>query len=479
MSRPLGARRGHRRQRHGSGDLHHELEELQHAMADPERAAELDSDPRALRRGAGGIRARGGGYDLEARAREVLHGARLRRPRRSTATSGALSGGWKMRVGLARILLGRPDVLLMDEPTNHLDIESILWLERFIRDYPGAVLMTCHDRDFMNRIVDRDRRDRRRRVHRLHRQLRLLRARARHRRRQPRGGVRAPAGDAGQGAALHRALSRPTPPRRRRCRAGSRSSEKIEMVELPAPAQGRGVRLPRSRRARATTSRSPEGRPQGVRRARDLRRTSTSTIRRGERWCVMGRNGAGKTTLLQHGGGRARSRTAGTVRLGASLKMGYFAQQSLDLLDPTLTVFEQMQKDFPSARTRACCATCSARSSSRARRRQADPRAVGRREVAPGAGAHAVRSCPTSWSSTSPRTTSTSRPRRCWCESLARLRGHDAVREPRPHVPARPEQPRARSCVRVDGAAPARRRSCGGSCVNVERTGSGGVGVHR
>ena len=68
---------------------------------------------------------------------------------------GALSGGWKMRVAMARILLGRPDVLLMDEPTNHLDIESILWLERFLHDYPGTLLMTSHDRDFMNRVVDR------------------------------------------------------------------------------------------------------------------------------------------------------------------------------------------------------------------------------------------------------------------------------------------------------------------------------------
>src|SRR5204863_1923030 len=66
---------------------------------------------------------------------------------------GALSGGWKMRVAMAKVLLGRPDVLLMDEPTNHLDIESIIWLEVFLKSYEGSLLMTSHDRDFMNRVV--------------------------------------------------------------------------------------------------------------------------------------------------------------------------------------------------------------------------------------------------------------------------------------------------------------------------------------
>src|SRR5690606_35908321 len=66
---------------------------------------------------------------------------------------GKLSGGWKMRVALARILLMRPDVMLLDEPSNHLDIESLIWLEEFLKGYDGALMMTSHDREFMNRIV--------------------------------------------------------------------------------------------------------------------------------------------------------------------------------------------------------------------------------------------------------------------------------------------------------------------------------------
>src|SRR5581483_836054 len=93
-----------------------------------------------------------GGYALESRAREILAGLGFADDV-VEGDVGRLSGGWKMRVGLARILLMRPDALLLDEPTNHLDIESIIWLERFLRDFDGALLMTSHDREFMNRLV--------------------------------------------------------------------------------------------------------------------------------------------------------------------------------------------------------------------------------------------------------------------------------------------------------------------------------------
>src|SRR5664279_2863315 len=135
------------------GDLHHELEALQHAMEDPARAGEMD---RILERFGEVQEAYEhlGGYALEAQAREVLHGLGFKDDQ-IDGDVGALSGGWKMRVALPRGLLGRPDVLLMDEPTNHLDIESIIWLEQFLKGYPGALLMTSHDREFMNRLVSK------------------------------------------------------------------------------------------------------------------------------------------------------------------------------------------------------------------------------------------------------------------------------------------------------------------------------------
>src|ERR1700726_19924 len=135
------------------GSLHHELEDLQHRMADQGRAADMD----AILVRFGEVQEEYqhlGGYALEAQAREVLHGLGFEDDQ-IDGDVGALSGGWKMRVALARVLLGRPDVLLMDEPTNHLDIESIIWLEQFLKSYAGAVLMTSHDREFMNRIVSR------------------------------------------------------------------------------------------------------------------------------------------------------------------------------------------------------------------------------------------------------------------------------------------------------------------------------------
>jgi len=135
------------------GDLHHELEALHRSMEDPEQA---DAMERILER-FGEVQEEYehlGGYALEAQAREVLHGLGFKDDQ-IDGDVGALSGGWKMRVALSRVLLGRPDVLLMDEPTNHLDLESIIWLEQFLRSYSGSLLMTSHDREFMNRVVSK------------------------------------------------------------------------------------------------------------------------------------------------------------------------------------------------------------------------------------------------------------------------------------------------------------------------------------
>lgn len=130
-----------------------ELRELEAAMSDPDRMDEMD----AIIERYGEVQARYeelDGYALEGRAREVLDGLSFSQEMMDGDVS-KLSGGWKMRVALARILLMRPDVMLLDEPSNHLDLESLIWLEDFLKNYDGALLMTSHDREFMNRIVNK------------------------------------------------------------------------------------------------------------------------------------------------------------------------------------------------------------------------------------------------------------------------------------------------------------------------------------
>src|SRR5262245_1753980 len=128
-----------------------ELKEIEAAMADPDQADDMD-DIIARYGEVQGRFEELDGYALEARAREVLAGLGFS-PEMMDGDVGALSGGWKMRVALARILLMRPDVMLLDEPSNHLDLESLIWLERFLEGYAGVLMMTSHDREFMNRVV--------------------------------------------------------------------------------------------------------------------------------------------------------------------------------------------------------------------------------------------------------------------------------------------------------------------------------------
>ncbi|MGL4438849.1 MAG: ABC-F family ATP-binding cassette domain-containing protein, partial [Bosea sp. (in: a-proteobacteria)] len=128
-----------------------ELHGLETALADPDRLGEMDE----LITRYGEVQARYeelDGYALDGRAREVLSGLGFSQEMMD-GDVGKLSGGWKMRVALGRILLMRPDVMLLDEPSNHLDIESLIWLEDFLKGYDGALMMTSHDRAFMNRIV--------------------------------------------------------------------------------------------------------------------------------------------------------------------------------------------------------------------------------------------------------------------------------------------------------------------------------------
>ena len=279
------------------GELHHELKDLELAMGDPERADEMEKILHRFGEVLDAYQSRGG-YELEARAREVLHGLGFADDQ-IAGDSGALSGGWKMRIGMARVLLARPDVLLMDEPTNHLDIESILWLEKFIKDYPGAVLLTCHDKDFMNRVVSRivdidggefiaytgdyDHFVRQRAIAETNREATYARQQA----------MLAKERRFVERFASHVAKAAQVQSRVKKL-------EKIELVEPPAAAQGRRVPVPPTpafggRRGRAAGFSKAYG-------PRVIYDDFNLKIRRTERWCVLGRNGAGKTTLLETGG---------------------------------------------------------------------------------------------------------------------------------------------------------------------------------
>jgi ATPase subunit of ABC transporter with duplicated ATPase domains len=323
------------------GDLHHELTDLEHAMADPDRGDELEKIIDRF----GHVQEEYqhlGGYELEAKARACLNGLGFE-DEQIDGDVGALSGGWKMRVSMAKILLGTFDVLLLDEPTNHLDIESILWLEGFLKNVPASLLMTSHDRDFMNRIVtkvveidggdiitysgDYDFYVRERETREANQEAAYARQQAKLAKEQ-------------------RFIERFSTHAAKAAQVQSRvkALDKIERIELP-----------KKRRISKWDFRIPMRSGDDVAMIEGLCKAYGSRrlydrfdfhIRRGERWCVMGKNGAGKSTLLKMVAG-AVAPDSGSIRLGASLRLGYFSQQALDLLDPELTVQEQMQQDFP------------------------------------------------------------------------------------------------------------------------------------
>jgi ATPase subunit of ABC transporter with duplicated ATPase domains len=320
-----------------------ELRELEAAMVDPDKADDLD---RVIER-YGEVQARYeelDGYSLEGRAREVLAGLGFSQEMMD-GDVGALSGGWKMRVALGRILLMRPDVMLLDEPSNHLDLESIIWLEEFLKGYEGALLMTSHDRAFMNRIVNKimeidggslttysgD--------YEFYEQQRALNEKqqqAQFERQQAMLAKEIKFIERFKARASHAAqvqsrvkklekIDRVEPPKRR---------QSVAFEFLPAPRSGDDVVVLKNVHKRYGSRSIYEG--------------LDFAVRRKERWCVMGVNGAGKSTLLKLVAGSATP-DGGVVAVGSSVKMGYFAQHAMEVLEGDRTVFEFLEEAFPQA----------------------------------------------------------------------------------------------------------------------------------
>jgi ATPase subunit of ABC transporter with duplicated ATPase domains len=331
-----------------------ELHQLEHALADPERADELE----ALVERFGHVQARFdelGGYALESKAREILAGLGFS-DGMMDGDVGALSGGWKMRVALARILLMRPDAMLLDEPSNHLDLESLIWLEEFLRSYEGAILMTSHDKEFMNRVVkkiiaidggeltsyagDYDFYEHEREIADQHQQAQFDR----------------------QQAMLKKELAFIARFKARASHAAQVQSRvkmigKIEKVEPPKVRTTVDFQFSGAPRSGEDVARCA-GVVKGYG-ARKIYDGFDFLVRRGERWAIMGANGAGKSTLLKMIAGEGKP-DAGTVVVGNSVKMGYFAQHAMELLDGELTVWQTLERAFPknsvgSLRTLAGC----------------------------------------------------------------------------------------------------------------------------
>jgi ATPase subunit of ABC transporter with duplicated ATPase domains len=320
-----------------------ELKDLEAAMADPARADDMDE----IIARYGEVQARFeelDGYALETRAREVLAGLSFSQEMMD-GDVGALSGGWKMRVALARILLMRPDAMLLDEPSNHLDLESLIWLEQFLKGYEGTLFMTSHDREFMNRIVTRiieidggqlTAYSGNYEFYEQQRALNDKQQQAQFERQQAMLAKEIKFIERFKARASHAAqvqsrvkklekIERVEPPKRR---------QTIAFDFMPAPRSGDDVVSLKNVHKRYGSKQIYEG--------------LDFHVSRGERWCVMGVNGAGKSTLLKLVTGTTEP-DDGTVALGGSVKMGYFAQHAMDLLDGERTVFQSLEDDFPQA----------------------------------------------------------------------------------------------------------------------------------
>ncbi len=288
-----------------------------------------------------------GGYNLEARAKEILTGLGIK-PDDHQQPVERFSGGWKMRIALAKILLLSPDVLLMDEPTNYLDMESILWLEQWLVSYKGSVLMTSHDREFMNKIVTTIVEVANQKItvysgnydfYVKDKEIRKDQLLAAHKRQQDMLAKEEEFIAKFAARASHAA----------QVQSRVKKIEKIERVEIPVEERTIDVQF-----AIPPRSGNEVFKMQGL--GKEWRREDGKVlpifsgidglIKRLDRIAVVGVNGAGKSTFLKVITGQTEP-TSGSVTCGAGVKFGYFSQHVLDVLNPSKTVLEEVESRIP------------------------------------------------------------------------------------------------------------------------------------
>ncbi len=285
-----------------------------------------------------------GGYTIEAKVRSVLFGLGFKEGDLGRSTS-EFSGGWQMRIALAKLLIRNPEVLLLDEPTNHLDLESVRWLEGFLRTYEGAVIVVSHDRAFMDNMVDRVAEVADGTVN-LYKGNYTAYLKAREERLERLRAERAKQDEeiAHLQAFVDKFRYKATKAKQAQERA--RRIEKIMEDRIVLPEEKKTVHF---------NFKQPPRTGDIVVKARGLRKAfgdkvvydgQDFTMYRGDKIALVGPNGAGKSTLLKMVAG-VEAPDAGTVEYGVHVTKTYYAQHQLEELHAGNTVFEELDHAAP------------------------------------------------------------------------------------------------------------------------------------
>ncbi|MEA9355867.1 ABC-F family ATP-binding cassette domain-containing protein [Bacteriovorax sp. PP10] len=290
-----------------------------------------------------------GGYDLDVRAKEIITGLGVM-PYDHDRDVGLFSGGWRMRIALAKVLIQQPDVMLMDEPTNYLDLESIVWLEQWLKDYKGAVLMTSHDRDFMNGIVNRIIEVANKQIttytgdydyYEKEKEIRKVQQVAQYESQQAMLQKEEEFIAKFAARASHAA----------QVQSRVKKIDKIERVELPPEDIVMDFSFPTPPRGSNDVVMMKELAKNWTRDDGTLHKIFsglTATVNRQDKIAVVGVNGAGKSTLLKVICNLTEA-SGGECSVGPSIQVGYFSQFSLDLLNPENTVLDEISNRLPHA----------------------------------------------------------------------------------------------------------------------------------